>query len=58
MATAATAAPAPAPAPRTHTGGDPLRKTAASARIATSPGRMNPAPPTSAPGSPPTRHAQ
>src|SRR5205823_5691849 len=56
-ATAATAAPAPAPAPRTQSGGEP-RKMAASPRIITSPGRINAAPPRTAPIGPATRHAQ
>ena len=58
IATAATAAPAPAPSPRTHSGGEPARNRAESARMMISPGTMNATPPTSAPGLPRTRHAQ
>src|SRR6476469_2375057 len=57
-ATAATAAPPPAPAARTQSGGVDDRKSAASAMITTRPGTIKPAPPTSAPGHPPTRPAQ
>src|SRR5690242_2177517 len=58
MATAGTAAPAPAPAPSTHNGGDPVKNSAASAKMTISPGTMNAAPPASAPGRPRSRHAQ
>ena len=57
-ATAATAAPAPAPAPLIQRGGEPERKSAASARIRSSPGTMKQAPPTSAPMRPRSRQAQ
>ena len=57
-ATAGTAAPAPAPAPSTHSGGEPVRNSTDKARITTSPGTMNAAPPTSAPGRPRIRQAQ
>src|SRR4051812_14544160 len=56
-ATAATAAPAPSPAPRTQSGGLPDRNSADRATMATSPGRMNASPPTTAPAGPRTRQA-
>ena len=57
-ATAGTAAPAPAPAPSTHSGGELATKSTDSARMTIRPGRMNPAPPTSAPARPRSRQAQ
>src|ERR1022692_416009 len=57
-ATAGTAAPAPAAAPRTHSGGAPARKSAASARMMISPGTMKQTPPSTAPAAPRSFQAQ
>ena len=53
-----TAAPAPAPIASTQPGAPSPSAVAASTAMSASPGRMNAAPPTSAPGTPATRWAQ